>query len=153
MANVTINLPEHVTFTRGGHEMSLSLDNIEPHIIAELVAHGLTQKVGDAAAGKSGDDALNAMQAVYDALQRGEWGRKRAAGTAGLTQEQLDVIAVADDLITAKQWKAAIADWSTMSTPERRAAKWEVLEKHPKLKELKAEAERRRGEAKINITL
>lgn len=79
MNTITITL-DTFDFRRAGHVMRVEPDLLNADIVTQLVYHGITQKVGDAAAGKEGDDALNAMQAVYDALCEGNWGRARQTG-------------------------------------------------------------------------
>jgi hypothetical protein len=39
----------------------------------KLTPFGLASKLGDAAAGKEGQDAVNAMQKVFDGLAAGDW--------------------------------------------------------------------------------
>ena len=108
MFTIEIQLPDAASFKRAGAERTFALKGLDASIIAELVVHGLTQKVGDAAAGASAqaygegwddltreqkkawaDDPKNAasieaggiaaMQKVHDALMAGDWGVKRAA--------------------------------------------------------------------------
>src|SRR5690606_4495498 len=84
MAKFTIEL-EAATFRRGGEKgvpdsgyvMTFDPKDYPAEILAQLTIHGAIQKIGDAAAGKSGEDALKAMQAVIDALKAGDWGRTR----------------------------------------------------------------------------
>lgn len=80
MAQVKIEIGS-TSFKRGGHVMTVDLTRFNPEIIAQLVMHGAAQKIGDAAAGKDGDEALKAMQAVIATLESGDWGRTR--GGAG----------------------------------------------------------------------
>ena len=152
---VTIEIPETVTFVRAGVECEYALASLPVDMIAELAAHGLIQKVGDAAAGKSGDEATAAMAKVHDALTQGNWGVKRATGSGGdgLDDLQRTMVAVADESITAKTWKAKIDGWADMSTPERRAAKWALISAHDTT-DLEKIAKRRMAEApaiKIDI--
>jgi len=84
MPMIELNVPESVSFKRAGHNVTFSLKDLPDHIMAELIAHGLTQKVGDAAAGKEGEEALAKMEMTYDALKQGEWGVRRSAAP-GLT--------------------------------------------------------------------
>lgn len=79
--NITINL-DTFTFRRAGHVIEVNPANLNASIIAQLVMHGVTQKVGDAAAGKHGADAADAMQATLATLEAGNWGRARKAGDA-----------------------------------------------------------------------
>ena len=76
MAQVKIEI-ESTSFRRGGHVMTVDLTKFNPKILAQLVMHGAAQKIGDAAAGKDGDEALKAMQAVIATLESGDWGRTR----------------------------------------------------------------------------
>lgn len=87
----TVTLPESVTFTRAGHEVTYNLDNLPESILSALIEHGLTQKVGDAAAGKSGDEARAKMDMTFAALANGDWGVRRAAGP-GMTALEAEVI-------------------------------------------------------------
>jgi hypothetical protein len=153
MQKFTINLPETVTFKRAGEDRTFDIAGLPSDIIEELVIHGLTQKIGDAAAGKSGDDAAAAMQKVHDALVAGNWGVKRSGGGGdGLSDEERAIVAVATDLIAAKDWKAKIDGWADMTSTERRAAKWAILADHPKLEALRAEAKRRETET-VSVSL
>lgn len=93
MTTIEIQLPETVTFTRAGHEVTFAVASLPPAILAELVSHGLTQKVGDAAAGKSGDEALSKMQMTYEALAAGDWGVRRAAAP-GMTALETEMVAL-----------------------------------------------------------
>lgn len=144
---IMLDIPETVTFVRGGHEMELALATLPPAMLAELVAHGLTQKVGDAAAGKQGNEALAAMQKVHDALKAGNWGVRRATGGGdGLSDLERMIVQVADEAIPVKVWKAKIDGWAGMTTAERRVAKWGLLQKSPRLADLQERAEARMAE-------
>ncbi len=66
-----------VQFKRGGQVMTVDMGQFPTDIIAQLAMHGAIQKIGDAAAGKEGNDALIAMNAVIDTLKAGDWGRTR----------------------------------------------------------------------------
>lgn len=81
MAKLMIEIADVIAFRRGGEVMNVTTTGLSSEIVAQLVAHGLTQKVGDAAAGKSGKDARDAMQAVIDTLNAGDWGRTRGGGS------------------------------------------------------------------------
>jgi hypothetical protein len=151
---ITIEIPETVTFVRAGAEREYTLASLPVEMIQELTMHGLVQKVGDAAAGKSGDDATAAMDKVHDALREGNWGVKRSgSGGDGLTDIQRAIIAIADESIPAKDWKRKIDGWADMTTLERRAAKWAILADMD-TSALEAEAKRRATESvDIKITI
>lgn len=166
---IQINIADTHEVTSRGKVVTVDLTKLSDEIVAKLVLHGLTQKVADAAAGALGaampdydnatkaerkawaeanadviaEHAVEQMQAVADRLQSGEWGVERGNGGAGLTSEQTAIIAVADELLKPAQWKAKIKDWDTMTTAERKAAKWGLLENNPKIEALRAEAQRR----------
>lgn len=74
-----------VTFTVAGvGEVSGCLNDFPQEIVHQLALHGLSQKVGDAAASKDiqGETALAVMQTVVDNLREGKWGKVRTAGTS-----------------------------------------------------------------------
>jgi hypothetical protein len=142
---IEITLPASVSFKRAGHAVTFGLEDIPEHIIAELVAHGLTQKVGDAAAGKSDDEALSKMQMTYDALRQGEWGVRRSAVAGLSTLESRMAKLVAAQMDFEKGTKTA----------ERVAAGWARFEEMPeesqaavrKIAERQLEREREEAEA------
>ena len=84
------------TFTRAGIEMSVEIDGLSPEIIAQLIRHGLTQKIGDAAANAKSvaaetgisvsDAAKGMMEKVRDSLLAGDWGVTRE-GNGGVSEE------------------------------------------------------------------
>ena len=50
-------------------------------LYAKFAAHGLSQKVGDEAAGEEGvDDMVVSIDAILERLSKGEWGTERKAG-------------------------------------------------------------------------
>ena len=96
--NVTITLPAELVVERNGARCIIATETLPDHIIARLVEHGLSQKVGDAAAGSNGtgkkwadltdaeragvtDVARTAMQAVADNLAAGKWGAERSGAS------------------------------------------------------------------------
>ena len=79
---ITIELPESFGFTRSGIAFNVGAHEVPVAMWAELAMHGAIQKIGDAAAGKDGDAAKEAMDAVYSRLMAGEWTGRKAGGTA-----------------------------------------------------------------------
>lgn len=77
MAKIMIELGDVVYFTRAGIDYTMPTTGLTSEIVARLVVHGITQKVGDAAAGKSGAEARAAMDGVAEALIAGDWGKSR----------------------------------------------------------------------------
>lgn len=59
---------------------SYSFDNLPEDIKSKLGPFGLGHKLGDAAAGKEGAEAEEAIQKVYDGLLSGDWSVRAPAG-------------------------------------------------------------------------
>lgn len=84
------------SFTRAGVDMEIDIARLSPEIVDQLTRHGLTQKIGDAAANAKAvaaetgvpiaDAAKAMMEKVKDALLSGDWGAVRAGG-AGVSEE------------------------------------------------------------------
>jgi hypothetical protein len=82
---------------RAGVTFAVDLSRIDDAMRERLFLHGLTQKIGDAAANadKASAEAgvtkqvwaQSAMAKVADALYAGQWGRERGAST-GLSREE-----------------------------------------------------------------
>jgi hypothetical protein len=49
-------------------------------IKANLSMHGLSQKLGDAAAGKEGEEAVKSINTVWEGLKKGDWTVRAPAG-------------------------------------------------------------------------
>lgn len=83
MYTITIGLENEIEFKRAGVVFRVDTSTIPAEMLTELVYHGLTQKIGDAAAGvkDDADAALAKMNAVYESLQSGQWGRERSVST------------------------------------------------------------------------
>jgi hypothetical protein len=56
-----------------GSELTYDFASLPADIQAKLGPYGLNQKLGDAAAGKSGQEAIDAIAKVFTALQAGDW--------------------------------------------------------------------------------
>lgn len=120
---IQINLPAMTTISRASHDVEFDLTKLNAETIAQLVLHGLTQKVGDAAAGKSGDDALAAMQKVMDQLHEGSWTMRRSGGGSGRNALDRMMIAKARGML-----KAHVDGYKDMTPAERDDAIWELIE-------------------------
>ena len=79
---IEIELFPEFGFARSGQSMTVDVSALPASILAELAMHGIVQKVGDAAAGKEGDEARTAMQAVWDRLLTGEWTGRKPGGAS-----------------------------------------------------------------------
>jgi hypothetical protein len=74
-----------VTFKMGDTVLQVDVASLPDNIQKALMLHGAAQKVGDAAAGKSGAEAIGAMQKVIDQLNAGQWTRSREGGGPRVT--------------------------------------------------------------------
>ncbi|RLC74773.1 MAG: hypothetical protein DRJ03_31365 [Chloroflexi bacterium] len=68
-----------ITVVSTGQSGFYSVDELSPDIQRKLMIHGLSQVLGDAAAGRDGEDASEAIQRRWETLKSGEWTAKRAA--------------------------------------------------------------------------
>lgn len=127
MTKFTIELPAtHVVTSRGKH-VTVDVGGLKADIIARLVLHGLTQKIGDAAAGakaaagEGADEAAIAdtghalMQKVAATLAAGEWGVER--GGNGVSAEHAEMRTILRPLVKAK-----FSNWREMDEKARVAA-------------------------------
>ena len=56
-----------------GTELVFDASELPAGIQAKLMPYGLSQKLGDAAAGREGQDAVDAINKVYEGLAKGDW--------------------------------------------------------------------------------
>ena len=63
--------------TPTGDTIEVSIDDFPQEILTCAMWHGLSQKIGDAASGKSGQDATEALLDTIEALKGGEWVKER----------------------------------------------------------------------------
>lgn len=124
------------TVNRAGVSIEIDIAKLSPEIIANLIRHGLTQKIGDAAAASAklaaesnlpqSDVALSLMSKVRDALLAGDWGVTRAAiGVSVETQVQR--------IVTRKalkgKWGAKSPQWAafTGATADEQNARLDAI--------------------------
>jgi hypothetical protein len=64
-----------LTITEGvtGTVLKFDAGTLPAAIQANLMPYGLSQKIGDAAAGREGQEAVDAMKKVWDGLSKGDW--------------------------------------------------------------------------------
>lgn len=64
-----------LTITEGitGTVLKFDAGTLPAAIQANLMPYGLSQKIGDAAAGREGQEAVDAMNKVWDGLSKGDW--------------------------------------------------------------------------------
>lgn len=79
-----------------GTNFAAVLEDLNEGIRNQLALHGLSQKIGDSAAGCAKDKAYGAafaaMQAVYDGLKAGKWGAEREGGGGQLISDLIQAI-------------------------------------------------------------
>ena len=69
IAGNVLTITEAVT----GKVLTFDASKLPAAIQANLMPFGLSQKVGDAAAGREGQEAVDSMQKVFDGLMKGDW--------------------------------------------------------------------------------
>jgi hypothetical protein len=96
-----VKIKEAVT----GKEMSFDFAKLPKEIQEKLGPFGLNHKLGDAAAGCSGQEAVDSIQKVYDGLMSGNWAVRAAKG------ESVSVSAISSgiDKLPAAEKAAATA--------------------------------------------
>lgn len=119
--------PRTVVFTLGsGQQITACLDQVPEGMLERLAIHGLSQKIGDAAASFSKErdflGAFTSMGSVWENLQAGLWASKSGGGTS-------DLVAAIAKLkgISLEEAQAGI----DKATEEQIA----TLRKHPAVKE------------------
>ena len=120
--NVTIELPDTFEATSRGVAVEVPIGKLSADIVAELVQHGLQQKVADAAsaakslADESGEPVeevtRNLMQKAVDSLVAGEWTRRTGGG--GVDEETRIARLVTRRLVKAK-FGAKSPEWATFT--------------------------------------
>lgn len=62
-----------ITEMETGESISIDADTLSEDIQSRSMMHGLNQKIGDAAAGKTGVEAFKAMTVVAEGIAAGNW--------------------------------------------------------------------------------
>ena len=62
-----------------GSVLTFDAGKLPAVIQANLMPYGLSQKLGDAAAGKTGKEAIDSIQKVWDGLAKGDWSTRAPA--------------------------------------------------------------------------
>ena len=104
-----------ITFQASGNKLEGLLSSLKPEIVTRAALHGLNQKLGDAAAGKQGDDAEEAVTSVWEQLVGGDWNAKAETGEARPSF-------VAQAVYNLKLAAGKIADGETLETYTARYA-------------------------------
>lgn len=62
-----------ITESITGTVMTFDADKLPEKIQTNLMPYGMSQKLGDAAAGKKGKEAVDSINKVWDGLMKGDW--------------------------------------------------------------------------------
>jgi hypothetical protein len=71
-----------ILFVESGNKLEINLDNLRSEIVIQAALHGLNQRLGDAASGLQGEEAEEAVMAVAELIQGGNWKAERTPGEA-----------------------------------------------------------------------
>lgn len=153
---VTVTLPAHVVVESRGQSVTVDMSTLSPEIVAQLVAHGVTQKVADKAAsalsvafkaahegkdaesidarkawGESNPDAVAkaTLALLVDGkrqVESGDW-TIRASGSAGLSDAEKKLIKAARGIMQVIDG-AADSAYRAIDSGERAARDAFVLE-------------------------
>lgn len=63
-----------------GAVLTFDAGSLPEAIQANLMPYGLSQKLGDAAAGKEGQEAVDSINKVWEGLSKGDWSVRAPAG-------------------------------------------------------------------------
>lgn len=69
-----------LSFIGTGQTIKVALTDLNDAIMRRAALHGLAQKIGDAAAGKKGEEAYEACLTVYERVMGGEWSKPSEKG-------------------------------------------------------------------------
>lgn len=138
---VTLNTVT-LTLARDAGTMDVDLNTIPVEMIAELVRHGLQQKVADSCTDKAKYETVQQIQArsteVIELLKNGVWGQRKAGGrTSDPFKKWIEGEALAMARLVKNQEKFAgkklpeIAEIVKASTTwmERKEKEWELVQK------------------------
>jgi hypothetical protein len=89
----------HITV--GEESLVFDSDELSDSIKFNLAMHGLSQKLGDSAAGKEGEEAVKSIKTVWDGLVAGNWTVRAPAG------EKISKTTILDNLAKMPEEKQA----------------------------------------------
>lgn len=120
--NIKIELPATFDATSRGVAVTIPLGELSAEIIAELVMHGLQQKVADAAsaaksvADESGnpveDVTRELMQKAADGLLAGEWTRRTGGGGVS---EEVRIARIVTRKLVKDKFGSKSPEWATFT--------------------------------------
>jgi len=89
-----------ITESTTGTVMTFDASKLPEAIQANLMPYGMSQKLGDAAAGKAGQTAVDAINKVWDGLMKGDWS-VRAPAAEKISKN--DILATYNDMPEGKE--------------------------------------------------
>lgn len=122
----------NITFVESGNSIEVDVKDFNKDITKYLTLHGLSQKLGDAGAGRSPADTEAHVIAVLDALKEGKRGVARAAGEGGAPR--VTQLAEALARITGQEVADCVDKIAEMSDEQKKG-----LRAHPQIKTAIAE--------------
>jgi hypothetical protein len=91
-----------------GQSVTVDADDLTPEIQEAAMMHGLSQKLGDSAAGLDGQEALDAVTTVATGIVNGDWKTKAPAAKSVKLADLQKVL----DAMPEEMRKAAVAQLS-----------------------------------------
>lgn len=92
-----------------GTKLVFDASTLPANIQAALMPYGLSQKLGDAAAGREGDEAVEAINKVWDGLMKGDWSTRAPAGEKITKKSILDKLNAMPDGAEKDTFKALLS--------------------------------------------
>lgn len=97
-----------ILFQVAGFEpIRCSLDEVSGDIKHRLAMHGMSQKIGDSAAGSEGQEAYDSIISTWNTLKDGKWAER--VSTGGGEKISISAIKQALSLLSPEERSAAIA--------------------------------------------
>jgi len=87
IAGNVLTITESIT----GSVLTFDAATLPTGIQANLMPYGLSQKLGDAAAGKEGKEAVEAINKVWEGLVKGDWSVRAPAAEKITKSSMLDI--------------------------------------------------------------
>jgi hypothetical protein len=87
IAGNVLTITESIT----GSVLTFDAATLSAGIQANLMPYGLSQKLGDAAAGKEGKEAVEAINKVWEGLVKGDWSVRAPAAEKITKSSMLDI--------------------------------------------------------------
>lgn len=97
--------------------LNFDFNSLPKEIQAKLGPYGMSQKLGDAAAGKTGKDAVDSINKVWDGLMKNDWTVRAPAAKKATTEDGL------------------VAKFATLPKPEQKKVYPALVALYPSIKD------------------